>query len=136
MRFEGRCQCGEIAYTAEGDPADVLVCYCTDCQRLSGSSFRILLPVPAISFTLHSGRPKTYVKTAESGTRRIQTFCPNCGSPVYSADENSPHTYTLRVGCLDQGAQLSPKCEIWLRSKPPWVESARDVLQFEKDPPQ
>ncbi|HLW91854.1 MAG TPA: GFA family protein [Roseiarcus sp.] len=133
MRVDGRCHCGEIAYSAEGDPEHVAICYCTDCQRLGGSTFRISLTVPAASFVLRSGKPKTYVKTAESGARRVQAFCGNCGSPVYSAAEIDPPAYTLRVGCLEQRAELSPKRQIWLRSKPAWIEPPAAVPQFEKD---
>jgi hypothetical protein len=34
MKIDGRCHCGYIAYEAEIDPENVLVCHCTDCQTL------------------------------------------------------------------------------------------------------
>jgi hypothetical protein len=135
MRVDGRCHCGGIAFSAEADPDQVSICYCDDCQRLTGSAYRVSLTVDAANFTLRSGEPKVYVKTAENGARRAQAFCPNCGSPVYSAAAVDPPTYTLRVGCLDQRAELTPTSQLWLRSKPPWVTPLQEGERFEKDAP-
>jgi hypothetical protein len=80
MRIEGRCHCGFITYEAEVDPEKVMICHCTDCQTLSGSAFRSVVLTRESGFKLPSGTLKSYVKTAESGARRPQTFCPECGS--------------------------------------------------------
>ena len=84
MRIDGRCHCGEIRYEAEVDPNSVLICHCTDCQALTGTAFRAVVAAPAAHFKLRSGTPKSYVKVAESGNKRRQAFCGNCGSPIYS----------------------------------------------------
>src|SRR5262249_53605059 len=68
MKIDGGCHCGYIAYEAEADPAKAIICHCTDCQTLSGSAFRTVLPTQKGSFKLRSGELKIYVKTAESGT--------------------------------------------------------------------
>ena len=78
MKVDGGCHCGNIRYEAEVDPATAVICHCTDCQTLSGSAFRTVVPTKEGSFRLLSGVPKVYVKTGESGNRREQTFCPNC----------------------------------------------------------
>jgi hypothetical protein len=44
MKIDGACHCGRISYEAEIDPDDVTICHCTDCQTLSGSAFRIVVP--------------------------------------------------------------------------------------------
>ena len=119
MRVHGRCHCGRITYTAEVDPERVSVCHCTDCQMLTGSAYRVSVPAPRESFPL-SGHPKTYVKTADSGTKRVHSFCPDCGTPVYSCAIEDPPTYSLRVGCLDERAELPPQRRIWCRSSLPW----------------
>jgi hypothetical protein len=82
MKVEGRCHCGRIAYAAEIDPAGILICHCTDCRALSGSAFRTIALTRPGGFRLLSGEPKTYVKVADSGRRRRQGFCPECGSPI------------------------------------------------------
>src|SRR5262245_6826034 len=81
MKIDGACHCGLITYEAEIDPEKVRVCHCTDCQSLTGSAFRVVVPVPADKFSL-SGEPTVYVKTAESGARRAQAFCTRFGSGI------------------------------------------------------
>ena len=44
MKIDGSCHCGRIRYEAEVDPAKVVICHCTDCQTLSGSAFRTVVP--------------------------------------------------------------------------------------------
>ena len=90
MKIDGRCHCGFISYEAEADPEKTLICHCTDCQTLSGSAFRTVALTRENTFRLLSGEPKTYIKTGESGTRRIQAFCPHCGTPIYSAPAGEP----------------------------------------------
>lgn len=128
MQVHGRCHCGRITYTAEVDPERVSVCHCTDCQMLTGSAYRVSVPAPRETFAL-SGHPKTYVKTAQSGTKRVHSFCPDCGTPVYSSAIEDPPSYSLRVGCLDQRAELPPKRQIWCRSSLAWSVNLGDVPQ-------
>jgi len=131
MKVTGRCHCGNIGYEAEVDPTKVSICHCTDCQTLSGSPYRASVHAPAATFKLR-GQPKTYVKTAESGTRRMHAFCPDCGSPVYSAAISDPPFYSLRVGCLDKRDQLPPVRQIWCDSALPWSMDVKAVPQVRR----
>ena len=128
MKIEGRCHCGQITYEAIVDPAKVTICHCADCQMLSGSAYRASVPAPRETFTLR-GAPKIYVKTADSGTKRAHAFCPNCGTPVYSAAIEDPPAYSLRVGCIRERARLPPRKQIWCDSAVPWSKNIEDVEQ-------
>jgi hypothetical protein len=121
MKVHGGCHCGALGYEAEVDPAHVTVCHCVDCQIFSGAAFRASVPAAARAFTITRGTPKIYVKTAESGNRRAQGFCGDCGSPVYSADAHAPQVYMLRIGPLAERAALAPQREIWCESALPWA---------------
>ena len=121
MKVNGSCHCGRIAYEAELDPARVGVCHCTDCQALSGSAFTVYAQVPREAFRLLRGEPKVYVKTAESGNRRAQAFCTECGSRLWAAAEKDTPLYNLRVGTLRERAQLRPQVQLWCRSAMPWL---------------
>ena len=84
MRIDGTCHCGAISVEGEADPEKVVICHCTDCQAGTGSAFRVSVPVPGATFKI-VGRPSLYLKTtADSGNPRVQAFCPQCGSPIYS----------------------------------------------------
>ena len=41
MKVKGTCHCGEITYEAEVDPEKVAVCYCTDCQTMTGGTCHV-----------------------------------------------------------------------------------------------
>jgi len=36
---EGGCQCGRIRYEVEEQPGILSLCYCSECQKQSGSAF-------------------------------------------------------------------------------------------------
>lgn len=128
MRINGGCHCGRITYEADIDPEKVGVCHCTDCQILSGSAFVAYVQVPKEALRLR-GEPKIYVKTAESGSRRAQAFCPECGSRIYASAEKDPQVFNLRVGTVRQRASLAPRAQVWCRSALPWVMNLGAVKQ-------
>ena len=135
MRIDGACHCGYITYEAKADPEKTYICHCTDCQTLSGSAFRTVLPSREGSFRLRSGELKIYVKTAESGTARPQSFCPNCGTPIYSTTlGEDPKVYVLRLGTVRQRDQFTPKLQLWSRSARHWVDDISAVPRVEKQP--
>ena len=132
MKIDGACHCGLITYEAEIDPEQVRVCHCTDYQSLTGSAFRVVVPVPADKFSM-SGEPTAYIKAAESGARRVQAFCPKCGSPIYAAPADvTPASYFIRVGTIRQRNELPPKVQIWNRSAQQWVEDLASLPRVEK----
>lgn len=134
MKITGGCHCGHIAYEAEVNPASVRVCHCSDCQKLTGTAFRTNIASLPGSFALTKGTPKTYIKTAESGNKRVHAFCPDCGTPIYAASpEPSPSSYGLRVGGIDQRAEFSaPARQIWCSSALPWSMNISGVERVER----
>ena len=128
MRIDGSCHCGEIAFEAEIDPDAVSVCHCTDCQQLTGTVYRVTVSVPREQFALTKGSPKTYVKTADNGHRRLQMFCPDCGSPIFTTGEgNEAAEIGIRWGNIRQRGDLAPKRQIWCSSAAPWLETVSQL---------
>lgn len=134
MRIDGACHCGNITYEAEIDPGKVGLCHCTDCQTLSGSAFTIFVPAPIEGFRLLTGQPRIYVKTAESGSKRAQAFCPECGSRLYASAVTDPKTLNIRVGTARQRRELEPRAQLWCRSALEWVANLGSVKKFDKQP--
>lgn len=135
MKVDGHCLCGFITVEAEVDPERVTICHCTDCQTATGTAFRVSIPAPGATFTL-TGEPAIHVKTAESGNKRAQAFCPKCGSPIYSTTpgDGPQASYMLRVGILRQRDQLTPRRQIWFRSARAWVNGLAGIPRDEKQP--
>ena len=126
MHIDGACHCGLISFTAEIDPSRVMVCHCTDCQVLSGSPLRAVVAAPIASFAVR-GNPKSYVKVAQSGNRRAQVFCPDCGTPLYATAPENATSVIIRLGFVAHRAQLRPAVQIWQRSALAWLSELRAV---------
>lgn len=136
MKIDGACHCGYITYEAEINPEKVMICHCTDCQTLSGSAFRTTALTREDTFRLLSGTLKIYVKTGESGTQRAQSFCPECGTPIYSSTVGEgPKIHVIRVGTAHQRNELIPKLQLWSRSAQPWSTDLSSIPKVEKQPP-
>ena len=131
MKIDGGCHCGNITYTAEVDPDKVGICHCTDCQTLTGTAFRVSVAATKEAFHIN-GQAKIYVKTAESGAKRDLAFCPECGTPIYSAAVDDPHVFNIRVGTARQRGELRPKTQGWCCSARNWINDLHSVKQFEK----
>ena len=123
MRVTGSCHCGALTYEAELNLENVVICHCTDCQRLSGSAFRTVAMTESGAFKFLTGKPKTYVKSGDSGQKRVQTFCPDCGSPIYSTSVGEgPKVYGVRLGTVDQRDQIVPNKQKWIGSSHSWTQ--------------
>jgi hypothetical protein len=94
--------------------------------------FRVNIPAPAEHFVLLSGTPKTHIKTAESGNKRLHAFCGNRGTPIYACAMDNPQSYGLRIGAITQRAAFSPKRQGWRRSALHWVDALAAVPATEK----
>ena len=122
MKVNGSCHCGNIEFDAQVDTNTVVVCHCTDCQTLTGSAFRVIVPAKTESFHIRGGSPRIYVKVAESGAKRMQAFCEVCGTPLYSSAEGNPTHLFVRVGAIRQRTSLRPTVQIWRRSAVKWLK--------------
>jgi hypothetical protein len=134
MKVDGSCFCGQLTFEAQIDPSTVELCHCRDCQVLSSSAFRIVVPATEGSFRLLSGTPTIYVKVAESGNRRNLAFCPICGTAVYSAPaDGKPGYFGLRAGTLKQRLDLVPGAQYWRRSALPWVDHLEQLPRHDTE---
>lgn len=133
MKIDGNCHCGNIAWEAEVDPSGAAMCHCTDCQKLSGAPFRASVPAERSDFRVVRGDPKIYVKTADSGNRRAQAFCGDCGTPLYATDADKAGPYNLRLGAIRQRAEIVPQHQIWCSSALDWAQDVHAISGKPRD---
>jgi hypothetical protein len=134
MHIDGQCHCGHVKYEAEIDPAKVTICHCTDCQRLTGSAYRVTAITPTAKIRLTGNPPKIYTKHGDNGRPRLQSFCPECGSPLFTSGEGEDAALTgIRVGTINQRRELRPSGQIWCRSALPWVNDIGSVPGVEQE---
>ena len=122
MMIDGQCHCGHVTYQAEIDPGRVSVCHCTDCQTLTGSAYRVTATASRDSLRLTGQAPKVYAKVGDNGRKRLQHFCPECGTPLFATGEGADAgEWGIRWGSIRQRRELAPKRQIWCRSALPWA---------------
>ena len=135
MDIDGQCLCGHVTYAAEIDPEKVVICHCTDCQRHSATAFGVVVGIANENFKLLTGKLKTYVKTADSGTKRALTFCPECGTRIYAKTVGEGTSFWgLRVGSINQREQLTPKLQVFQRSSMQWLDKMGEIPGHEGPP--
>ena len=134
MHIDGECQCGQVTYEADIEPGEVSICHCRDCQRLTGTAYRVTVSAPRERFHITSGEPKLYVKTADNGRRRMQYFCSNCGSPIYTTgDLHDADEVGIRLGTINQRQDLKPRSQYWYSSELPWVQDIRALPRHDRE---
>lgn len=132
MNVDGCCLCGFVQYEGAVDPTRVVICHCTDCQTHSATAFGLV--VHLTRFHLTAGTLKTYVKVADSGTRRALAFCPECGTRIYAQSVGGGGMWGLRVGTCTQRRALVPKMQVWCQSRLPWIVDLSDVPEHAAQP--
>ncbi len=121
MPITGGCRCGQLRYeiTAEA-PMAARICWCRDCQYL-GAGTGTANAVFAREAVKISGERKIFTSQANSGSTMHRSFCPNCGTPVFSEAEPRPQQIIVRVGSFDDPNLGQPGAVIWTDSAPRWA---------------
>ena len=96
--YQGSCQCGAVAFTAELDLENTVTCNCSRCQRLGS----VLCFTPRTSFHLIRGEGETteYLFNKHAISHR---FCKTCGIESYAMGtmpDGSPMA-AVNANCLE-----------------------------------
>ena len=119
---QGGCLCGEIRYSVK--PSTVLSthnCHCKDCQKSTGSGYTTFFLVTEADFNLLEGKPKSFEKNSDEGHWIKRSFCPNCGSPIFSACQLGEGLVFIKAGSLDESNWLTLVSSFWGQSARSWA---------------
>ena len=123
-KHQGRCACGAVTFEFDTDPDFIAVCHCLDCKKASGGEAATWFGVAEDDFTLTSGTLTAYPYVADSGGKLNRNFCPTCGARVFTSDLDSfPGLVFVQLGSLDQPQTITPKLEMFVKRRLPWVKS-------------
>lgn len=110
----GGCLCGDIRYKLTAEPLLLTICYCTFCQRATGSS-HLVEPIwkdEALSFT--AGTPHTFTAVSRGSGKRITiTFCQCCGTKLCQSMERFAGAVGIYAGTLDDPGVAANATETW-----------------------
>ncbi len=121
MPISGGCLCKQLRYEIAADaPIVARVCWCRVCQYIGAGSgtANAMFAKAAVTIT---GERKAYTSIADSGAVMHRSFCPSCGTPVFSESDRRPDTIIVRVGTLDDPGIGKPLETIWTSPAPSWA---------------
>ena len=84
----GRCLCGDIKFSTEGEPIFVAHCHCESCRRQTGS-----LPASFVGFATEQVSYTKDPQEYESSPDVYRAFCANCGSAMHYRTDGETHLY-------------------------------------------
>jgi len=110
----------------------IAYCHCVDCRKCTGSAFNVSVGLELARFAVTSGAPKGYTKQADSGHELTRYFCPDCGSPIYTASPRHPDTIYVKAGSLDDPSLVHPKQQSWTSRAVRWRAIDPGLPAYEK----
>ena len=106
----------------------VIICHCTDCQINSGTAFGVVVGVINGKFNLIKGELSFFQKITDSSAKRDLGFCSNCGTRIFAKPgDDTNGTFGLRVGTVDQRANLLPRKQAFTKSALSWVSDISSI---------
>lgn len=129
----GGCACGAVRYQCNAEPLAMLNCHCKDCQRSSGAPYASGFIVSPSAIEV-SGEVAAHSVLGGSGAKVTRTFCPICGSPLFTSSEVNPAFMSVRFSTLDNIDNFEPKLDIWMSSAQPWACMNSSLPKFAQSP--
>jgi hypothetical protein len=130
MTREGGCLCGAVRFKTEGEPANVRICHCRNCQKAMGSPFfaRALFDQRALNV---EGGTAQY----PSSEALERVFCKRCGSRLFSRRTNGTMV-GVALAAFDDRHAFTPTEHIWVSEKMDWVRLDDGLKQYPESVPQ
>ncbi len=132
-KLTGQCLCGDVKFAASGDIAMQGNCHCTDCRQSSGSAFATLVFMGKNAVEI-KGALKTFDHVVDSGGTLTKSFCPNCGSQLFTANRARPNMLGIRAGTLNEHEEVKPQFNVYASSKMACTHLDPDIPAFDKMP--
>jgi hypothetical protein len=131
--IEGGCQCRAVRYRITAPPLGVYNCYCRDCQRASGSTHSMSMPMRRADFEV-TGEVTSYDRAADSGRVVRMNGCALCGTKLWNDPQATPDMVVIKPGTLDDPSWAAPVGSIWTASASPWVHIEPSDVNFPGQP--
>jgi hypothetical protein len=126
-RLTGACLCGQVRFRLERAPIVTHACHCRQCQKLSGSAFRINAMIETDRITIIEGAPER--TCGPDGHAEVR--CTGCRLTLWGHHGRFGAALAfVGVGLLDEGERLAPEVHYFIRSKHPWVVLPPNVPAF------
>ncbi len=133
-KHQGSCLCGSVKFELSGDFQSFFLCYCSRCQKDSGSAHAANLFAKASTLTWVQGESdvKTYL---HPNSMHAKSFCQKCGSALPTIAE-SINSVVVPAGSLDSPVSIEPTAKIFISSGANWSHNLANVPSYKELPGQ
>jgi hypothetical protein len=114
MIREGGCLCEAVRFKAEGEPINVRVCHCRNCQKAMGSPF-----------FAREGSTASY----PSSERTYLVFCKACGTRLFAWRRDGTAA-GVALATFDDRNAFAPTEHIWVAEKMNCVKFDEGLPQY------
>ncbi len=124
MTREGGCLCGAVRFRCEGEPINVRICHCRNCQKAMGSPFfaRALFDQNAITI---EGETARYA----SSELLDRVFCKRCGTRRFAWRKVGTMA-GVALAAFDDRNAFTPTDHMWVTEKMDWVKLDDGLPQY------
>jgi len=134
MEVDGGCYCGAVRYHFSGEFRRKMLCFCRECQVVSGGGGTVAAVAPAAGFHYTTGEPGSYTRSdlANPVTRE---FCTNCGTHLTTRVPGNAKIVIIKAGTLDDPSVYGQADMVYFASeKQAYNTCPEGVTAFEKFP--
>jgi hypothetical protein len=135
MPIAGGCLCRQARYEIAAEkPVATRVCWCRDCQYFAAGAGTVNAMFRKAALTT-TGELAVFTSLADSGATMRRSFCPQCGTQMFSEAQSRPDAVFVHVGTLDEPELGKPMATIWTKSAPTWACIDEGLTRVEGQPP-
>lgn len=127
--MKGSCLCGSVKFEISGDLPNFYQCYCSLCQKVTGSMGITATVIPIENFTWIKGRES--IKTFKKPSGYRADFCSECGSSVPNQLRGTPRMW-IPAGTLDCAVNSRVVLHIYTGSAASWSKQDDQCQFFEQ----
>jgi len=128
--MQGRCMCGAVRFTVDGEPRPVVNCHCHRCRRWSGH-YWAATAAPADGVEVIDPQARLTWYSPADGVE--YGFCADCGSSLFWRLADRPDLLSISAGCLDQPTGLHTAAQIWMAEHADYHPKLPAVTEHEYD---
>lgn len=116
--YSGGCLCGNVRFTACGEPKNPHTCSCKMCQRHSGALTQawVEFATGQVVWNGPGGEPQLW-RSSDFSSR---SFCSVCGSTLGAIDDEPVVALVLGVFDFSNRKELRPQSHSHISKKPKW----------------
>jgi hypothetical protein len=118
----------------EGDPLQVLICHCLECQKASGNVFSIWGYWFNAAISAIKGQATRYRRGSDLAGLVDNYFCPACGSTVYGDSESVLDQTAIAIGNFSDPEFNPPALAVWSERRHHWVELPKTLPEYPRQP--